>query len=372
MTQAIYIPPAPALVPAPSYLQPETVATYSDIEELPYPLQAMETVMVFISNTGNIFHLNGPQAGKEGVVFYENLQGEHHVFFEQVTVEGAYMLGGIIDRVNYTIRKINFRVFIGSPGMNNIMYRMCEDRWWAGQDEVNGGWFGVFTRVTGWRWIQVFPAKTVDTTQKRDPVAYDNNQAIWDIDWIAVIPNYAKPSINSAPWVAANSGPPITLSSGLLQTIESAVGLSTDQFYTGTIAVPNRADMASYAKYLVTGENAGICIVQDNNSTNMVTLPPIESTDGDVLVDTNPIHKTLVAQSDPQPNEFFAISSASGLLNFFLQANKTPAQEALWLRGYVRFLYNVAPYSVVQLNVMHSNPGAIITAQLPQQFKRSR
>jgi hypothetical protein len=355
VTQAIYIPPAPALVPAPSYLQPETVATYSDIEELPYPLQAMETVMVFIDFNGNIFHLNGPQAGKEGVVFYENLQGEHHLFFEQVTVEGAYMLGGIIDRVNYAIRKINFRVYIGSPGMNNITYRMCEDRWWAGQDEVNGGWFGVFTRLTGWRWIQVYPAKTVDTTQKRDPVAYDNNCAVWDIDWIAVIPYYAKPSINSAAWVAANSGP-----------------ANAQGYYTGTIGIPNHGDMASSVKYLVTGDNAGSCIVQDNNSTNFVTLPELYDTDGDVLCDTDPIHKTLVAQNDPQPDAYYAISSASGLLNFFLQSVSTPAHEALWLRGYVRFIYVVPPYSVVHLKVQHTNPGAVIIAQLPQRFKRSR
>jgi hypothetical protein len=264
------------------------------------------------------------------------------------------MLGGLIDRVNYLIRRINFRVFIGSPGMNNVMYRMCEDRWWAGQDEVTGGWFGVFTRITGWRWIQVFPAKTVDTAQKRDPVAYDNNCAVWDIDWIAVIPYYSKPSINTMPWQAVNAG-----------------AADANGFYHGVLAVPNRADMQSYVKFLVTGDNAGTCIVQDNNSGRMVTLPPIFRTDGDVLVDTDPIHKTLVAQNDPQPNEFYAINSASGLLDFFLQGNTTAAHEALWLRGYVRFLYNTPPYSVAQLHVMHTNPGAQIVAQLPQRFKRS-
>lgn len=355
MTQAIFIPPAPAIIPAASWTGPEVIATYRDIEDLPYPLQAMETVMVFIDYSGNVTHLNGPQAGKEGVVFYENLQGEQHVFFEQVTVEGAYMLGGLIDRVNYHIRKIDFRIFIGSPGMNNVTYRMCEDRWWAGQDEVNGGWFGVFTRITGWRWIQVYPESTVSTTQKRDPVAYDNNCAVWDVKWLAVIPNYAKPSINSSPWVAANSGPP-----------------NADGYYTGTIAIPNRADMASNVKYLVTGANSGHCIVQDNNSSHMVPIPQIYNTDGDVLIDTDTLHKPLVAQNDPQPNEFYAVSSAAGLLNFFLGVTSSPASEALWLRGYVRFLYNVAPYSVVQLNVAHTNPGAQIVAQLPQRFKRSR
>lgn len=355
MTQAIPIPNAPAIIPAAAYITPQVVASYQSIDEVPYPLQAMETVMVYIGPSGNIYHLNGPQAGREGVVFYENLQGEHHLWFDQVTVEGAYMLGGLIDRANYTIRKINFRVFIGAPGMNNITYRMCENRWWEDQDEVNGGWFGVFTRFSGWRWLHVYPEKTVDTTQKRDPVAYDNNCAIWDINWIAPTPYYAKPSILSDAWYASTSGAP-----------------NSDGYYFGTIAIPNRADMQGYVKYLITGANAGTCIVQDNNSTNMVTLPEIFSTDGDVLVDTDPIHKTLIAQNDPQDNGYYAVTSASGLLGFFLQGNTTEASEALWLRGYVRFLYTTPPNSVVTLNVMHTNPNAQIVAQMPQYYKRSR
>lgn len=356
MTQAISIPAGPALVPTATYLQPEIIATYETIEDLPYQLQAMETVMVFIANNGNIFHLNGPLCGQEGVSFYENMQGEHHLFFEQVTVEGAYMLGGLIDRTNYPIRKINFRVFIGSPGMNNITYRMCEDRWWAGQDEINGGWFGVFTRYSGWRWIQVWPEKTVDTTVKRDPVAYDNNCAIWDVNWIAPLPYYSKPAIMSKPWLASQSGPP-----------------DSNGFYHGTIAIPNRADMASYVRFLITGQNSGSAVLQDNNSDRTVTVSGIASTDGDVLVDTDPIRKTVVAANDPFDTGFYKTTSAAGLLNYFLQAIDPAEAEALWLRvGYLRFLYTVPPYSVTHLKVSHNNPNAQIAVQLPQRYKRSR
>jgi hypothetical protein len=113
-------------------------------------------------------------------------------------------------------------------------------------------------------------------------------------------------------------------------------------------------------------------MVQDNNSSNMVALPKILTTDGDVIVDTDVKHKPLLCQNDPQPDEFFAINSASGLLNFFLQQITTPSQEAMWLRGYVRFLYSIPPYTVVPLHVMHTNPNAQIVAQLPQRYKRSR
>lgn len=356
MTQAIAIPTAPAIIPAAQWVTPDVLAQYQTIEDLPYPLQAMETIMVFIDNNGNVFHLNGPLAGTEGVTFYENLKGEHHLFFEQVTVEGAYMLGGLIDRTNYLIRKINFRVHIGNPGMNNMTYRMCEDRWWAGQDEINGGWFGVFTRYSGWRWLQVWPQKTVETQQKRDPVAYDNNQAIWDVDWIAPIPYYSKPAITTVNWRAATAGP-----------------ADANGFYHGTIAVPNRADMATPVRYLVTGANDGICYVQDNSLDRMVKVGPIEPSDGDVLIDTDPTHKTVLCHNDPYDVGFYDKQRQSGLLNFFLQSITTPSHNALWLRvGYVRFLGVVQPYSVAHLKVMHNNPNAEIAVQLPQRYKRSR
>jgi hypothetical protein len=353
MTQAFRIPSMPAIIPAATYLTPQVVSTYQTIEDVPYILQAMETVMVFIDFQGNIFHLNGPHAGQEGVYFYENLQGEQHLPFEQVTVESAWMWGSIIQRQNYMCHKINFRVFIGGPSMNNITYRMCEDRWWAGQDEVNGGWFGQFTRFSGWRWLQVYPEKTVTTAQKRDPVAFDNNGAIWDIEWIAPLPNYSKPALISNAWLANAAGP-----------------ADKNGFYHGVIAMPNRAELASSVRYLING--AGTAIVQDNNSDRMVTLPPLLATDGQGLCDTDPLHKTLVAQNDPFDQGFFNTISASGILNFFLTGSTTDASEAWWLRGYVRFINTIAPKSVVHLHVMHNNPNAQIVASLPQRYKRGR
>jgi hypothetical protein len=343
----------PAIIPTATYLTPTVLASYQSIDDVPYVLQAMETVMVFIDFNGNIFHLNGPQAGKEGVYFYENLQGEQHLPFEQVTSESAWTWGADIERQDYLCHKINLRVFIGGPGMNNITYRMCEERWWAGQDEVNGGWFGQFTRFSGWRWLQVWPEKTVDTTQKRDPVAYDNNMAIWDIRWIAPLPNYAKPALISSPWIASNSGPP-----------------DANGFFHGIIAMPNRGDMFSYVRYLING--AGIAVVQDNNSTNTVPLPELFASDGQGLCDSDPLHKTLIAENDPFDGGFYNTVSGAGILNFFLTGNTTAASEAWWLRGYVRFSYSVPPGSVAQLHVMHNNPNAQIVAQLPQRYKRGR
>jgi hypothetical protein len=353
MTQAIPIPAAPAIIPAATYLRPEVLATYRSMETVPRRLQAMETVMVFIAANGSVFHLRGPGAGDEGVRLGENLQGEHHLFFEQVVTEGAYQFGATIERTNYLARKINLRVVIGGF-MNNITYRACEERWWEGQDERLGGWLGVFTRFSGWRWIQVWPEKTVSTTQQRDPVAVGNNVATWDIDWIAPVPYYSKPAVYTKPWKAADAGDP-----------------DTDGFYHGTLAIPNRGDIGSYVEYLISN-GEGSCWVQDNYSDRLVELPPIYNSDGQVLVDTDPTRKTLIAEHDPQDNDLFKILRASGLLNFFLTKTDASPGNALWLRGYCRFLYPVPPQSVVHLKVKHKNPQAQITAKLSQRFKRSR
>lgn len=359
MTSAIPIPSAPYLnIPSADYLRPEVIATYEHIEDFPYPLQAMETVMVYIDYAGNVTHLNGPLAGREGVRLHQNLQGEHHLFFEQVVTESAFQFGATIERVNYLARRINMRVFIGRPGMNNITYRACEDRWWSGQDEVRGGWFGVFTRFSGWRWIQVFPAKTVDTTQKIDPVAYDNNQAVWDINWLAPVPYYSTPALMTEPWLARKAGAP-----------------DKDGFYHGTLAIPNTGDIGSYIEYLLTDCEFGTVddvVLQDNIMERTQPIGPIFKSDGQVTVDTDPTRKTLVSEHDPHDDEFYKILRASGLLDFLLSPTKALSGEALWLRQYIRFLYQVPPKTVAHLHVKARNPDAQIVARLSQRFKRSR
>ena len=356
MTQAIQIPNAPLInIPSADYLRPEVLATYEHIEDLPYVLQAMETVVVYVDSNGNVTHLNGPNAGREGVRLHENLQGEHHLFFEQVVTESAYQFGATIERVNYLARKINARVFIGRPGMNNITYRACEDRWWTGQDEQKGGWLGIFTRFSGWRWIQVWPAKTVDTAQKRDPVAYDNNQAIWDINWIAPVPYYTNGApIMTAPWLAAKAGAP-----------------DADGFYHGVLAIPNMGDIGSYVEYLLT-DCAGEVWVQDNIAERSVKVGPIYETDGQITVSTDPTEKTLVSEFDPHDNEFYKMIRATGLVKFLLLPTKALSGEAIWLRQYIRFMYPTPPKAVAHLHVKANNPNAQIVARMSQRFKRSR
>jgi hypothetical protein len=127
--------------------------------------------------------------------------------------------------------------------------------------------------------------------------------------------------------------------------------------------------MQAYVQYLIDGD--GTAQVQDNNSSTMVTLPPLLSTDGPGLVDTDPQERTLTAANDAFDTDFFNLQQASNVLNFFLTGSSTTGDH-WWQRGYTRFVYNVPPETIVQFNVAHTNPRANITVLLQQRYKRSR
>lgn len=329
---------------------------WSNWGSIPPYLQSVDTKMIYIDPWGNVFHLNGPWAGKEGVAIYQNMQGEHHLPFEQIITESAYQLGATLERVNITKRLIDFRVFIGRPGMNFMQYRICEDRWWQGQVMDQPGWFGVFTRFSGWRWIQVWPMKNSDTAQKFDATANGNNAAIWDVKWIAPRPYYSKPARYLA-WHAKDSG---------LPKVDEDDGRT---YYHGKVAIENDGDMETYGVFQI--EGAGFAKLQDNDSARMVTTPEIFAEDGLVQVNTDPIERTIVAENDAHDNLFFRIARSAGLFKFLLGGIGQRGQD-IWERKYMRFMYAIPPHTTVTFDVQHTNPEAIINTVVPQRFQRSR
>jgi hypothetical protein len=336
------------------YIDPVTLATYQDFYSIPIPWRGIETQIVHIAPNGNVTHLNGTGAGQEGVILSMQLQGEQHLPFEQVIMESAFQWGSTIERTIYPQRLINLRVQIGGTiggvQYNTYSYQLCDNRWWAGQDETQDGWLGIYTRFTGWRWIPVRPMKTVDTAQKMEPQAYGNNMAIWDINWVSERPFYTKTSLYKT-WSAANARQ------------------GSDGLYFGSLMLANQADMPTYVEYIVNG--AGVAQVQDNNSSTMVQLPPLFASDGPGLVDSDPQERTLTASNDPIDTLFYQYLRSSTVLSFLL-SNESTLGEPWWQRGYVRFTNTVPPQTVATLNVAHSNPNATITAVLSQRYKRSR
>jgi hypothetical protein len=329
------------------YMGPDRLAQYQNFSSLPLSLRGLDITIIHVATNGNITHLSGPNAGREGVYLAQMLQGEQQLPFSQVVIESAFQWGASIQRTNYDKRLINLRVAV--YGRSTYEYQIADNRWWDGQDETKDGWLGVFTRFGGWRWIPVRPYQTVSTGQPMDPTAYANNFAIWDITWISQRPYYTKPAVHTT-WSAR----------GAIK--------DKDGFHKGVVVLANQGDMQTYAQYIINGH--GMCQVQDNNSNKMVALPEIYETDGPCLCDTDPMERTLTAAGDAFDDDYYKIARASNILSFFLTGNQLDTHW--WQRGYIRFVYNIPPQTVHQFNVAHTNPNATITVMLQQRFKRSR
>jgi hypothetical protein len=336
--------------------------------QLPPQLRGMQTHAVYISPTQQYFNLAGPGKGIQGVRFVNQLTGDQSWPVEQVITNSPYVMGADIARANVGQRMFTAGIVIGNqaPPMTEYQFRMSEANWWDGQDENNDGWLGLYTRFSGWRWIPVRPFETIKTPQKMDATAFGNNACMYDITWIASRPYFTKVALYStfqAVLAGTPTPPPDALLGGL---IDQLLG---DVYYWGTLTLANRGDLPSYAQFFVT--SPGQAIVQDNDSSRLVPLPLTSPSVGTYMCDTEPGKRTLTAANDPQDNLLFDLIRQSQILDFFLSgiANEGLPLQLTWNN---RFIYSVPPRTAVQLTVGHSEPNGVITALLPQRYKRSR
>ena len=340
--------------------------------QLPPALRGMQTHILYLDPLGNYWDLAGPRKGRQGVRLAGSgsgqIMGDQNWPTEQVLVNSPYMMGASIQRQNVGQRQLNLKIIIGNhaPPLTEYQYRMAEEHWWAGQDETNDGWLGVYTRFSGWRWIPVRPQTTVQTPQTQDPTAFGNNFSAWDLTWLAARPYYTKPAL-TLPFQASQAGPAKPPPAGLLAgTLDALLGQT---YYWGTLPLANRGDLPSYATYYVS--SPGQAIVQDNASTRLVALPVTTNSVGTFMCDTEPAHRTLTAANDPQDNLLFDLIRQSQILDFFLGGIANEGLP-LQLQFANRFIYAIPPKTVVQLTVGHSDPAGVIVAQVGQRFKRSR
>lgn len=353
----------------PAGLASTTVDDITDFKRLPPGLQGMQTHVVYISPAGDVFDLAGPHRGRQGVRLATALLGDQQWPANQVVTNSPYTLGATIERQNVSERKFSLGIIIGdhAPQMTEYQYRMAEARWWAGQDERQDGWLGVYTRYSGWRWCPVRPDAPSGSAQYMDPTAYGNNSSSWDITWLAARPYFTKPALYGT-WDARTADglptpAPTTRVSGLLDR------LVQDNYYWGSIPLANRGDLPSYATFFVS--SPGQAILQDNDSRRLVPMPETVNAVGTYMVDTEPAKRTLTAANDPHDNLVFDFIRQSQILKFFLGgvANSGVPLQLTWAD---RFIYEIPPRTAVQLTVGHTNPTAVITAVVPQRYKRSR
>jgi hypothetical protein len=328
----------------------------------------MQTHVVYLAPNGDLFDLAGPQRGRQGVRLATALLGDQAWPATQVITNSPYMLGAQIERQNVAERKYSFGIIIGdhSPQMTEYQYRMAESRWWAGQDERQDGWLGMYTRYSGWRWNPVRPDAASGTAQYMDPTAFGNNSSSWDMTWIATRPYFTKPALYTT-WEAKDAGDPLDVPVSRVDALRDRV--TQDEYYWGTLPLSNRGDLPSYVTFFVS--SPGQAILQDNYSRRMVPMPTTNANIGTFMVDTEPGHRTLTAGTDPHDSLAFDFIRQSQVLNYLLGdvANQGVPLQLTWND---RFMFAIPPKTTVQLTVAHSNPLAVITAVVPQRYKRSR
>jgi hypothetical protein len=341
-----------------TWIPPEQRLNYANFASLPKSLRGMNTHVVLLPPNGSMFNLAGPNAGREGARLASQVLGDQSWPFDLVITESPYLMGAIVERVNIKKREFNVGVVIGNhaPPMTEYQYRMAEAHWWAGQDEAQDGWLGIYTRFSGWRWIPVRPSETVKTPQKVDNTAYGNNVSQWDLMWMAARPYFTKPALFRE-WSASTAG--MATTSDVLD----------EPVYKGILPLANRGDLPSYVSYYVS--SPGTAVVMDNAGGTMVPLPTTQASDGNYWCDTEPSHRTLTAASDPVDNPLYKYLRSSVLLDFLLHKIDSLGLP-LQLRFDRRFVYSVPPNTVVTLKVEHTDPNGRILAVMPQRFKRSR
>ena len=327
-------------------------------------LRGRHTKVVYLSPDGNrLWNLAGDWAGKEGVVLGQNLQGAMHAPFDQRYSAGSYQIGEQLERTDYRKRVFHLGVIV-APHVNllarkrypdnEFSYRMLEEKWWGDWPEHHrapAGFWGMYTRTHGWRWIRVRQGEANDQILDLDPVAYGNNAQAWAMTIHADWPFYSKRPYTKL-W------------------LNDATNAIINGKNHGVFHLPNRGDWDQWPKYIV--EGAGHVTIQDGTTDRMVELPEIYPGDGMVLVDTDPAKRTLTASTDPADKTFYKIIRNSEILDYLL-GDITDADSGVpvgrRMPGGIGFTSQLPARANTSVRVTHTNPLGKITAVVPQWFK---
>jgi hypothetical protein len=367
---------------------PTTGPPSTDFFALDERLQGLETQVVYFGIPGSggadgkraFWNLHGPNAGLQGAQWQPNASGLMHVPFDQMISEGPYQVGGTYERVDWKKRPISFKVSVGVGQIDTIFrYRMIEQRWWASWSAKEDGYIGVFTRTHGWRFIRVRLLEEPKNAFALDPAAWGNNFMEYDMTAIAVDPYWRK-RIETDTWTNDGDGEgsiPHTPWDQLEQLIENILdglipGISNlipgKHVGEGNLIVPNRGDQTVFPKFLIS--SPGRAWIQDGPGGNMIELPLLTPDDGIVLVDTDPMARTLTSATDPVDPLFYRIARNSQFLDFFLH-DLLDTGLPVWRRFEGRFTTPWPAKSTLRIKVRHSQSNGKVVALVPQRFDKS-
>jgi hypothetical protein len=307
------------------------------------------TRWVYIGPNGAWFDLEGRQRGRQGVRMTPELVGAHHLPFEHLFTESAYQVGSTYERSNILKRTVSMGVTVGGPKYSAHQYRLIENNWWDAWPLGVPGWLGCNTRFGGWRWIAAMLGDAVRTSVKQDPTAHSNNMQRWDMSVVMPKPYFAKPMVYKT-WVP------------------HAETIAAHGFDQETIAIANRGQLSQWPLALIQGP--GRASISDGMTNRMVDLPELQTSDGYVLLDTDPSNRTLTGSQDPVDNVFFSLIRQSTILDFFLH-DLSALGLPVWRRANgIRFMSQIPPRTVANITVKHDNPAGSITVMIPQRYAR--
>jgi hypothetical protein len=331
--------------------------TWTNWNLIPDAYTMEETIFVLLDQNGKKWDLNGPRAGRQGAQFGENITGMFQTPFTGKWSEGAYQIGGTLERIDYPKREIQCQIILGkqmscNPGTGNMrkpQYRIIEERWWSGwRDKKQDCFLGCFTRTHGWRWIKVRMLEAPKTTVVRDPTAHDNNLLAWDMTIVAAMPFWSKRGFMN-------------------QWKNDADNAELFGVGKGEIHWVNRGDFDAWPKYLISAAT-GECQIQDGVINRMVDVATSSIKDGYILYDTDPTARIATSENEPVDNIFFELIRAAAILDFFL-GEIAELGEPVWrrLRGRA-FACPLPPRSFGSIKVQHTALDVSISMIVPQHF----
>jgi hypothetical protein len=307
------------------------------------------TRWVYIGPNGAFFDLEGRWRGRQGVRMTPEMAGAHHLNFEHLFTEGAYEIGATYERTNILKKTVSMGVICGGGGYSSHQYRMIENNWFDAWPLGQLGWLGCHTRFGGWRWVGAMLGEAIKTSVKTDPVAHQNNMQRWDMSIVAPRPYYAKPILYKT-WTP------------------HAATIAEHGADRETISIANRGQISVWPLALIKGP--GRASISDGMTSRMVDLPVLQSSDGYVLLDTDPANRTLTGTSDPVDNIFYSLIRSSTILDFLLH-DLSSLGLPVWRRANgIQFMSQIPPRTVANITVQHDNPDGAVTVMIPQRYAR--
>ena len=361
---------------------------------LPHRQQNLETKIIWIGVDGSFWQLAGNYGGAQGLTLAPHVEGMMHSPFKSIFSEGPYQIGGYYERTDYPYREMRIGVQVGidygggnvnALNTTNFRYRMLEQNWWRSWSNSKQGYFCVYTRTHGWRFLRAQLGQAPSTPFELDPVAFNNNFMQWDMNIIVLNPFYNKKMLTQS-W--SNTSHTSILYEDLitvLAQLENAFlggalqgdggtlvpGRDIGQF---TFNVWNNGDYPSWPKFFVYLPNGGLAWIQDGPGGNMLQIPSgtntLLPTTGPILVDTDPTSRTITSIQDSNDPALYDIFTAQGLFDLIL--NPTLNEELpLWSQFGNFFTTPLPPYTQSALQVYATDPDAVINIYVPQQFDKA-